>query len=175
MATDAATPSFTAKCLPLRPTDTLREQRSMSGMSIVLELRVCYCCEMLRILIVEDEVTNLEVASVICEAAGHEVSTARNGIEALERLEKQEFDAVLVDYLMPEMDGLALIQRLRAESKWRDLPLLAVTAMASNADQSAMMAAGANAVLTKPFKNRELINAIASVIEIARGCAADQS
>ena len=129
---------------------------------------------MLRVLIVEDEITNLEVATVICEAAGFKTTTALNGLEALDRLATEEFDVILIDYLMPEMDGLALIKCLRADPRWQHMPLLAVTAMASNADQAQMLAAGANAVLTKPFKNRDLIGAIGAVVDRARACFSEQ-
>ena len=115
---------------------------------------------MWKILLVEDEATNREVAQVICSAAGHQLTQVTNGQEALEMLENERFDLLLVDVLMPVMDGLTLTERLRADPRWRDVPILGVTARASNADQAEMIRVGMDAVLTKPFRNRALLGAI---------------
>lgn len=97
---------------------------------------------MARILIVDDEALNLEVAAVICGAAGHAVTTARDGLEALACLEGATFDLILLDVLMPRLDGIALTQKLRADSRFVDLPIVGMTAKAVPVDIQEMLAAG---------------------------------
>lgn len=115
---------------------------------------------MLQILLVEDEQTNREVARVICSAAGHCLTEAEHGLQALELLETRTFDLLMVDVLMPVMDGVTFTEKVRADARWKDLPILGVTAKAGNNDQREMLTAGMDAVLTKPYRNRVLLEAI---------------
>ena len=86
----------------------------------------------LRILLVEDNVINQKVASLMLKKKGHVVVTVNNGREAIETLADQDFDAVLMDVQMPEMDGLQATAAIRASEEGTDrhLPILAVTAHA---------------------------------------------
>lgn len=125
---------------------------------------------MAHILIVEDEPTNAEVAAVICQAAGHTVAFAAHGEEALALLAKERFDLALVDVQMPVMDGLALTRRIRAHPEWRHLPILAVTAKASAVDQGHMWEAGMSHVVTKPYRNSILRQAVEELLaQVDRG------
>ncbi|HEY9724267.1 MAG TPA: response regulator [Oscillatoriaceae cyanobacterium] len=119
---------------------------------------------MAHILIVEDDPVNAEVAAVICEGAGHTVSLARHGEEALVCMARERFDLLLVDVQMPVMDGLELTRRVRSSSMWAALPLIGVTAKASQADRHAMWEAGMTEIVTKPYRNQVLRDAIASVL-----------
>ena len=86
---------------------------------------------MAYILIVEDDPVGAEVATVICEAAGHTTAHAANGREALERLAAERFDLALVDVQMPEMDGVTLTRIVRADAAYQHMPVLGCTAKAS--------------------------------------------
>lgn len=115
---------------------------------------------MASILIVEDEQANAEVASMICESAGHTVSVAENGLVALERLQSDGFDLLLVDILMPIMDGETLIRTLRQDDRYAMTPIIAVTAKASVYDIEELKQVGADAVLPKPYRARVLLDHI---------------
>lgn len=120
----------------------------------------------LNVLVVEDEPSNREIAEIILESAGHRVTTACDGKEALERLFAGEgrFDVVLMDILMPVMNGLEATRILREDPRTRDLPIICVSAKASGTDQQSGMAAGCSHYLSKPFKRRQLLEALAQTL-----------
>lgn len=124
----------------------------------------------MRILIVDDEPGIAEVASLVCQTAGHSPRVVHNGKEALRVLSREPFDLLLVDANMPHMDGPSLIRALRAEASTRDLPIIGITAQREREDQSALKLAGADCLVTKPFALAELRAAIAAV-DAARGPA----
>lgn len=115
---------------------------------------------MASILIVEDEQANAEVATMICESAGHQVTVASNGVAALEFLEHQWYDLLLVDILMPVMDGETLIRTLREDARFALTPIIAVTAKASIYDIEQLKRMGADAVIPKPYRARVLLDHI---------------
>jgi signal transduction histidine kinase/ActR/RegA family two-component response regulator len=121
-----------------------------------------------RILLVEDNEVNRLVARKILEKAGLAVQMAHNGAEALALLEKESFDLVLMDIQMPEMDGLEATRRLRAEPRFANLPIVAMTAHAMSGDRELSLAAGMNDHITKPIKLPELFGALARWIEHQR-------
>lgn len=89
------------------------------------------------------------------KATGAEVLWAKDGVETLEFVEKNQVDAILMDISMPRMNGLEAMRLLRGQG--RDIPILALTALASPADQEQCMAAGASAWLSKPFSLPEVL------------------
>lgn len=116
---------------------------------------------MAHILIVEDEPTNAELAALICREEGHTARQVKDGIEALKRLlEKERFDLVLLDVLMPRMDGLDLAVALRESPATARLPLIAVTGIGGERDKSQLRAAGVDAIITKPYRPDTLRQAI---------------
>ncbi len=120
---------------------------------------------MAHILIVEDNAANAEVASVICASAGHTVRLAANGLDVLRRLlDKERFDLMLLDVLMPEMDGIEVALTLRETKKYGGLPLIAVTAVSGRRDTEKLIAAGVDAVVSKPYRKDELLDAIDEVL-----------
>jgi signal transduction histidine kinase/CheY-like chemotaxis protein len=114
-----------------------------------------------RILLAEDNEVNQLVAGKILEKAGLVVKIANNGREALEMLEAEPFDLVLMDIQMPEMDGLEAARRIRANPKYDQLPILAMTAHAMSGDREVSLAAGMNGHITKPIVLSDLFNALA--------------
>lgn len=104
-----------------------------------------------RVLLVEDNPVNQELAEQLLQAAGIVVTTASNGQEALACLEDEKFDAVLMDCQMPVMDGFEATRRLRADPRFSDLPVIAVTAGALTGDRERCLASGMSDHLSKPL------------------------
>jgi two-component system chemotaxis sensor kinase CheA len=102
------------------------------------------------ILLVEDSMTTRTQEKRILESAGYEVVPAVNGIEALQKLSSRAFAAVVSDVDMPAMDGLMLTERIRREPKYRELPVILVTSLASEEDKRRGIEVGANAYIAKP-------------------------
>jgi CheY-like chemotaxis protein len=124
----------------------------------------------LRILLVEDNLINQKVASLMLKKKGHVVVTVNNGREAIETLADQEFDAVLMDVQMPEMDGLQATAAIRAREEGTDrhLPILAVTAHAMQGDREHCLGAGMDGYLSKPIQSAQLLQALEEVLSAAR-------
>jgi PAS domain S-box-containing protein len=105
-----------------------------------------------RILLVEDNDTNLQVARELLEQAGLEVVATANGLEAVELASKERFDGILMDLQMPVMDGLTATREIRKGSSPCDLPILAMTANVRVTDFEECLAAGMNDHIAKPIK-----------------------
>ncbi|WP_426198970.1 response regulator [Pseudomonas sp. DC3200b2] len=114
-----------------------------------------------KILVVDDDVRNIFALTSALEHKGAVVEIARNGREAIERLnEVQEIDLVLMDVMMPEMDGFEATREIRKDPRWRKLPIIAVTAKAMKDDQERCLNAGANDYLAKPIELDRLFSLI---------------
>ena len=116
-----------------------------------------------RILIVEDDVRNVYALSSIFETHGAAVTIARNGLEALKALEADGgagFDLVLMDVMMPEMDGLTATREIRGRLRLESLPIIMLTAKAMPQDQEQCLAAGANDYLPKPLDVDKLLSLV---------------
>ncbi|MES1244824.1 MAG: response regulator [Acidobacteriota bacterium] len=119
-----------------------------------------------RVLVVEDDVRNVFALTSILEPRGAVVEIARNGREALDALERSRLDParaidlVLMDVMMPEMDGLTATREIRARPEWKKLPILMLTAKAMKDDQEACLAAGANDYMAKPLDVEKLLSLV---------------
>jgi signal transduction histidine kinase/CheY-like chemotaxis protein/HPt (histidine-containing phosphotransfer) domain-containing protein len=116
----------------------------------------------LRILLAEDNPANQYFALRLLQKRGHEVVLAGNGREALEALEKQRFDLVLMDVQMPEMDGFEATAAIRERERatGAHLPIVAMTAHAMAGDREKCLAAGMDNYVSKPIRNKDLFEAI---------------
>ncbi|EHK63223.1 response regulator [Achromobacter arsenitoxydans] len=118
------------------------------------------------VLVVEDDVRNVFALSSILEPTGLHVEIARNGREALEALGRagadghRAIDLVLMDIMMPEMDGYTAMREIRARPDWRRLPIIALTAKAMKDDQEKCLAAGANDYIAKPLDVERLLSLV---------------
>ena len=110
-----------------------------------------------RVLMAEDNEANIEAVGGYLEDIGYQVTVARNGREALERVTEARPDVVLMDIQMPEMDGLHAVRRLRQIPGLETIPIIALTALAMPGDEDRCLAAGVNAYLTKPVSLRKLV------------------
>jgi CheY-like chemotaxis protein len=122
----------------------------------------------LRILVAEDNAVNQELMTCVLEGRGHTVTIARNGREAVDAVRADDFDLVLMDVQMPEMDGYQATALIRAgEARGgRRLPIIGLTASAQPRDTGLCLAAGMNEFVTKPVRP-------ALLIEIIARCVAD--
>ncbi len=110
----------------------------------------------LRVLVAEDNAVNQQVAAGLLRKWGYEVSVAGNGREAIEALEVDVPDIVLMDVQMPEIDGLEATKRIREDPRFRALPILALTAHVLPQERAECQEAGMNDYLPKPFKPDQL-------------------
>ncbi len=113
-----------------------------------------------RVLLVEDNEINRQVASGLLANVGISVTTATNGQEALEEIEAQPFDLVLMDIQMPVMNGLDATRALRSQEAYRDLPILALTANVFDDDRRLCLTVGMNDFVAKPLELNELYSAL---------------
>ncbi len=112
-----------------------------------------------RILVVEDDVRNVFALSRVLEPRGAKIEIARNGREALDALQRiPDVDLVLMDLMMPEMDGLTAIREIRKVEAFKRLPVIALTAKAMPDDREQAMFAGANDYMAKPFDVDKLVS-----------------
>ncbi|NJP07256.1 MAG: response regulator [Chloroflexaceae bacterium] len=115
----------------------------------------------LRILMAEDNVTNQKLALHLLQRLGYRADVVANGREALVSLQRQDYDVILMDMQMPEMDGLAATRAIRTEQVYRDTPyIIALTANAMQGDREICLAAGMNDYVSKPIRVEELIQAL---------------
>jgi PAS domain S-box-containing protein len=105
----------------------------------------------LHVLLVEDNKFNQQLANALLVRAGIEVGIADNGFEALQALQQESFDAVLMDMQMPKMDGLEATRHIRKNMALADLPIIAMTANAMMGDRESCLAAGMNDYISKPL------------------------
>ena len=119
------------------------------------------------ILIVEDSSTTRALIKAIIEEMGDfQTVEAHSGFDALKLLPTQEFDLIITDINMPDINGLELINFVKNSPKYRDLPLIIVSTERSEEDKERGMALGAVAYITKPFNAKELQEVIKQVIDI---------
>ena len=99
------------------------------------------------------------------QSRGFEVTTARNGLEALAKAEDTLPHLIIMDIQMPEMDGLEAIQHLRADSRFISTPIIALTALAMPGDRERCLGAGANEYMSKPVSLKELAKTIKQLLK----------
>jgi len=109
-----------------------------------------------KVLIVDDESSMVSVLQRHVSNAGYEFVSASNGQEALEKIEKEEPDLVLLDLVMPGMNGFETCRRIRENEKTKKLPVLIITALRGQSDSAAATASGANEFIVKPIDGADL-------------------
>jgi CheY-like chemotaxis protein/HPt (histidine-containing phosphotransfer) domain-containing protein len=121
-----------------------------------------------KILLVEDNFINTEVASGMLKKLGIAVTSCTNGQEALDLLDTDQFDLVLMDVQMPVMDGYTATRLIREQEQFADLPIIALTANTMSGDEENSLAAGMNAHLSKPIDPQQLKNTLSLFLTAAQ-------
>ncbi len=119
-----------------------------------------------RVLLTDDNAINRQVIKLFLAPQGCDIVEATNGKEALDTIAAQAFDIVLLDVHMPVMDGKEAIQRMRANEKWKSLPVIALTADAMSGDREKYLALGMTDYVSKPVDQRELIAKMYEVLKL---------
>ncbi|MBF0461953.1 MAG: response regulator [Magnetococcales bacterium] len=150
---------------------TTPEQHTMAGLTEEQETRAKIGGA--RILLVDDNDINQQVALDILQRVGLVVKVANNGLEALHLLDETPFDAVLMDLQMPKMNGFAATRRIRSDPRWQHLPIIAMTAHVLDEERAQCLAAGMNAHLGKPIQPEKLYAALVQWIKPGARSAGD--
>jgi two-component system alkaline phosphatase synthesis response regulator PhoP len=121
-----------------------------------------------RILVVDDEIYIVHILEFTLTMEGYEVLTAADGEEALRRLEQDRPDLVVLDIMMPKVDGYEVLRRIRADEEFRQLPVILLSAKGRPVDRDTGLEIGADDYIVKPFSPRRLLEKIQDLLERAR-------
>ena len=121
----------------------------------------------IRLLLVDDEPDLVQMVSVRLKAAGYEIATAYDGQEALEKVRQAQPDLMILDLMLPKLDGYKVCRLLKFDERTRAIPILIFTARAQVEDVTLATECGADAYLTKPFEAKALLAKIQELLEAA--------
>lgn len=120
---------------------------------------------MAKILIVEDDPTTVQLIEFLLKKNDYEVLIAHNGVEALEISKKEKSDLILMDVMMPKMDGIEAIEKLKKNENTRDIPIVILSALGQEMDVMRGLQAGASSYIVKPFSPKELLDEVRAKLE----------
>jgi len=116
------------------------------------------------ILVVDDNRDTVTLVKIILEGSGYGVQTAYNGLEVFSRLEEQKPDLIILDIMRPQMDGLAVLKRLKGTEETSSIPVILLTVKVQHENVLEGYRLGADYYITKPFDSSQLINGINFVL-----------
>jgi two-component system, OmpR family, phosphate regulon response regulator PhoB len=125
-----------------------------------------------RILVADDEESVRQLLQIVLQHEGYEVVLATNGAEALLAAHNNAPDLILLDWMMPVLDGLAVLKQLRKDAATRDIPILMLTARQSDSDTTTALVGGADVYLTKPFEPQVVLSMISRLLPDEKQTAA---
>jgi len=117
-----------------------------------------------RILVVDDEVYIVHILDFSLGMEGYEVVTALDGEQALEKVAQQKPDLIVLDIMMPKLDGYETCKALKSREETRDIPVILLSAKGRNVDQKTGFEVGADDYITKPFSPRKLVERINAIL-----------
>src|SRR5438067_910127 len=123
---------------------------------------------MARILVIEDNPTNLALMSYLLTAYGHEVMTAADGEEGLEVVSRSLPELIISDVQLPKVDGFGVAAQLKSHPALRSIPLLAVTALAMVGDRDKLLVAGFDGYLSKPIDPETFVSTVVAFLSAGR-------
>ncbi len=118
-----------------------------------------------RILLVEDEEDMLEMVRMRLEASGYEVLTASDGQEALDKAHQENPDLIVLDIMLPKMDGYKVCGLLKADVRYNKIPVIMFSARAQDQDKVTAREVGADDYICKPFNPQELLEKISNLLK----------
>jgi len=118
-----------------------------------------------KILIVDDEPSIIVPVQFLMEQNGYDVMIAFSGEEAIEIIAEKKVDLILLDIMLPVIDGFEVCQRVRENPQWDKIKIILLTALGSDANVEKGLALGADAYITKPFSNIEMVNKVKELLE----------
>jgi len=118
-----------------------------------------------KILIVDDEPSIIVALQFLMEQNGYETMIAFSGVEAMELIASDRPDLILLDIMLPVIDGFEVCQRVRENLEWRDIRIVMLTALGNEANIAKGLALGADAYITKPFSNTEVVAKVRELLE----------
>ena len=118
-----------------------------------------------KILVVDDERHIVRLVEVNLTRAGYDVVTAYDGVEALEQFAKEKPDMLVLDVMMPRMDGFEVLKKLQSDPASQGIPIIMLTAKAQDADIFRGWSSGVSSYLTKPFNPRELLTFVERIFQ----------
>ena len=118
------------------------------------------------VMVVDDSITMRKVTSRVLDNHSIEVMTAQDGIDAIEQLHDRVPDMMLLDIEMPRMDGYELLDHIRADARLRHVPVVMITSRAGQKHRRKARKAGANAYLTKPYQEAELVEQVSEILDM---------
>ncbi len=118
-----------------------------------------------RILVVDDEIYIVHILEFSLTMEGYSVLTASDGEEALRIIEQERPDLVVLDIMMPKLDGYEVCRRLRQDEQFRSLPVILLSAKGRPIDREAGLGAGADDYITKPFSPRKLLEKMRELLD----------
>jgi DNA-binding response OmpR family regulator len=116
-------------------------------------------------LIVDDEPGIIVALQFLMEQNGYETAIAFSGVEAMELIASDRPDLILLDIMLPVIDGFEVCQRVRENLEWRDIRIVMLTALGNEANIAKGLALGADAYITKPFSNTEVVAKVKELLE----------
>ena len=120
-----------------------------------------------RILIVDDELSILVPIKFLLEKNDYSVALAQSGKDALDKIAQSKPDLILLDIMLPDLDGYEIYQMIREKSQWDDIKVIYLTAKNRDVDIAKGLNLGVDAYITKPFSNAELLEKIRSLLKQA--------
>lgn len=127
--------------------------------------------DVVHVLVADDHEVNRRIVTLFLQSVDWKCTPARNGADAVELCQARRFDIILMDMVMPVLDGLAATCRIRAGGLNRDTPIIALTANATDADRQKWADIGVHDFLTKPMDGDQLIALVASRLPVVRKSA----
>lgn len=119
---------------------------------------------MARILVVDDDKLTVRMIQVLLENNCHDVITARDGREGLEKAKTENLDLIILDVLMPEINGIRVCRTLKFDYRYKDIPIIILSTKGNDEDLKAGKEAGANAYIVKPYNADNLLDTIGELL-----------
>jgi two-component system chemotaxis sensor kinase CheA len=155
-------------CLIINVNDLIKSAYQNFGMSkkqLIIDKQSNIAIIRKNILVVDDSVTTRILERNILKTAGYNVSVAINGLDALTKIFSEKFDLIVSDIEMPEINGFELTERLKMDARFKDIPIVLVTSLASESDRKKGFDIGAHAYITKgSFNQEELLNTVRKIL-----------